>query len=128
MDERWELDYIENGKEYLECIILGTEERAKKVMKKFAEQTGKTYTIKIDTFPDYLRQKERYTMNRYSMLDMLIRQYGFETFEVVTFANYIEKNVSDEHVAVMYNIVKRILDRQLEEEEEEEQSSSSLQG
>lgn len=59
-------------------------------------------------------------MDRYSMLDMLINRYGFETFEVVTFANYIEKDVSDEHVAIMYNIVKRILDRQLEEEEEEE--------
>lgn len=57
-------------------------------------------------------------MDRYSMLDMLISQYGFEAFEVIAFANYIEKDVSDEHVAIMYNIVKRILDRQYEEDEE----------
>lgn len=56
-------------------------------------------------------------MDRYSMLDMLINQYGFKAFEVVTFANYIEKDVSDEHVVIMYNIVKRILDKQYEKEE-----------
>lgn len=59
----WELDYIgENGHVYLEKLVCGTYEFAQEYAEKLSKETGRTYTIQEDSFPDYLRQditKER---------------------------------------------------------------------
>lgn len=53
----WELDFTKDGREYLEILVCGTIEYAQEVAEEKSKETGRTYTIKPNSFPSYLKQK-----------------------------------------------------------------------